>query len=539
MFSSLWGGRKADAHAVDPFRLGNRDEVLTAGGGGSADGSGGAGAAGEGDLIVPHLASSSGAKLPFERLFKSATALLMDTATSEYDFIVEFFGERMQRDMDRAGMHEDALAAEKEAQSTATTPGSTTSKGSAGSGSSSGGYPHVEERGRSGLLPLSRDKDLFKLVFRPTEALFLKHLEKYLSGCHDALSVLLLIRVLCAHNIAMQYRRVHCLDALFDRMNMTLWPKFKQIFDANVRSVQELDANARDGHHPAKEGGRKAHPLATRYADYASGILRLNRGYDDAILSSNLARLSREVNEFLKRSAALAPTTRMQLVYLLNCYKTIMSVLAAGGSVRPGASASATTVSHADSDEYRFWHAASEDQIAEYVKLELQEKFGGVIQTIVAAEKARAGLGGAYASSAPSSSASLPAEVRESVANAVQEFKLKWSKGVIADLHKRIHESFGYDNAAAAGGAAGGAAAAAGKAGGAKGGAPTASAGASGSPESSLARQVFMKVVAELMMYNSRLEELSKKAELKQAANLPTPTHFRMEILPFKQCCPI
>lgn len=149
----------------------------------------------------------------------------------------------MARDMDRAGVHEDALAAEKEKEREEAERGPAGAAGAAGTNAaaaatagsskvSSSAYDasSLPERGRSNLLHTSRDKDLFKLVFSRTLSLFLDHLDVYLSGCHDALGVLLLIRVVCQHNIQMQFRRVHCLDHMFDRMNMTLWPKFKTIF---------------------------------------------------------------------------------------------------------------------------------------------------------------------------------------------------------------------------------------------------------------------------------------------------------------------
>jgi hypothetical protein len=430
-------------------------------------------------------------------------------------------------------MHEDALAAEKEAATAAST-----SAASASPAAKTSGYAPVEERGRAGLLPLSRDKDLFKLVFRATEGLFLRHLDKYLSGCHDALSVLLLIRVVCQHNIAMQYRRVHCLDALFDRMNMTLWPKFKQIFDANVKSVIDLDA-----HPPAKEGGRRPHPLCTRYADFASGILRLNRGYDDAILTTNLARLSREVNEFLKRSAALAPSPRMQLVYVLNSYRTIMAVLAAGGSGSSSSAAAsrAGSAGLVDSDEYHFWQSMSDEQIDEYVRLELHDKFGGVLRTIQPVEK--------IWKQPRAPNVTFPPELRAPVETAVKEFLATWNAGVgLAEIHKRIHESFGYDGAAALATKGGAAASGAAKGGGAAVGS-SASASSSGAAasvgrvpgEPSLVRAVFIKVVFELVGVSSRLTVLAKDASITLDLNqgLPNLTHFKQAIVDKAPCCAI
>ena len=236
--SSAFSSKKPSSAIDHVFTLHGREEVLL-GAAGDA-GVSGPGAAGDRELIIPALAASgagsgASAKLPFEKLFRSAQSLLMDTSTSEYDFIVEFFGERMARDMDRAGVFEEDVEKEKEKERE---EGERKEKEKAerasGNGSSQSGGPlakkapsysqsQSDERGREHLLPGSRDKHLFNLVFGKTIALFLDHLETFLKfECHDALGILLLIRVVCQHNIQMQYRRVHCLDHVFDRMNMML-----------------------------------------------------------------------------------------------------------------------------------------------------------------------------------------------------------------------------------------------------------------------------------------------------------------------------
>ncbi len=557
MLSGLWGGKKS-ASAIDHvFRLGNRDEVLATGaldGSASATlglgtGGGGAGASGDGDLLVPHLASSSGSKLPFERLFKASTALLMDTATSEYDFIVEFFGERMRREMDRAGMHEEAIAAEKEAAAAAAASAASgkaspapATPSSSSSSSSSSSRVALEERGRSQLLSGSRvDKDLFKLVFSKSVSLFLEFLDTHLHSCHDALGVLLLIRVVCQHNISMQYRRVHCLDHMFDRMNMTLWPKFKSIFDANVESVINLKAQT------VRQEGRKVHALCTRYADFAAGILRLNHGYADPILTANLGRLSGEVNKFLLRSAALAPSPRTQLVYLLNSYQAILHVLSAGGSTANGssgagsaagavgtnaasASSSQQPLSHRGSEEYRYWEEQSKSQVALYVELELQDKLGSVIAALKGAEaKTRAGAAagaqgqsGARTATAPQLSVEERRQVRAQVVSAAVEFERIWRDG-IRRLHEGIHANFAHDAADTVPTSS--------KAGGA-GSNASASAASSGSAASS--RELFMQVLSQLLLYHERLDRLLKStasdAEGGPKPRLPSRTDITAEI---------
>lgn len=38
--------------------------------------------------------------------------------------------------------------------------------------------------------------------------------------------------------LVMQRRRVPVLDSFFDRISLLLWPRFKQVFDANMKSIK-------------------------------------------------------------------------------------------------------------------------------------------------------------------------------------------------------------------------------------------------------------------------------------------------------------
>ena len=222
LFSSMFSSMSRSSSNIDAvFRLNGREAVLLGSGSNNSSGidpDNPLTGINDRDLIIPHLLGATGGgggsgsgsgsgqghsggqplKMPFEKLFRSAESLLMDAATSEYDFIVEFFGERMQRDMDRAGMYEDELASEREREEKEKETETETKK------TSSYEPSPLDERGRENLLPHSRDKHLFNLVFNKTIQLFVNFLEEFLFSTYDALGILLVIRIVCQHNIQMQ-----------------------------------------------------------------------------------------------------------------------------------------------------------------------------------------------------------------------------------------------------------------------------------------------------------------------------------------------
>lgn len=63
----------------------------------------------------------------------------------------------------------------------------------------------------------------------------IENIEHYLSTCCDCIGLLLMIKITHAHSMVMQRRRVPVLDSFFDRVNMLLWPRFKAVFDNNLK----------------------------------------------------------------------------------------------------------------------------------------------------------------------------------------------------------------------------------------------------------------------------------------------------------------
>ncbi len=386
------------------------------------------------EYIIAHIAATAGARFPYERVFRSAQRLLMDSALTEWAFISEFFGAGQRRrkigrlpiesdqkqpvkpkkpepaanqpvvapfatggqpatpnasDSDRdddgskaaaiiaAAANNPFLNPKQEPVPPTTTPQTSGSappptatkpataaapiasaSGSGGDrkdskeaappqaaakakpsgeddedGDGGGGGDDGEDdkEGDGGDEPPhdpatarhSIEQVMFTRVFAPTLSLFLENLEDHLFNCWDALGLLLLIRIVCQHNKMMQTRRVHCLDAFFDRLNMLLWPRFKIVLDLHTESIKQLKAAA-----PGKGKAATApHYVSARYAEFSAAIIKLNLDYRDDILIHTMRRVRTELDKLLLRSASRLSPAKLQSVYLINNYQSIRSIV--------------------------------------------------------------------------------------------------------------------------------------------------------------------------------------------------------------------
>ncbi|XP_034221178.1 vacuolar protein sorting-associated protein 52 A isoform X4 [Prunus dulcis] len=108
--------------------------------------------------LIPHIAEASSMKYPYEVLFRSLHKLLMDTATSEYHFCDDFFGE----------------------------------------------------------------ESIFYDIFAGPFSVIDEHFNSILPNCYDAIGVMLMIRIIHQHQLIMSRRRIPCLDSYLDKEELLL-----------------------------------------------------------------------------------------------------------------------------------------------------------------------------------------------------------------------------------------------------------------------------------------------------------------------------
>jgi hypothetical protein len=168
--------------------------------------------------INAHLAAINGEKYSYEMIYRSIMSHLIDAATNEYVFARQFFKEYGQN-------------------------------------------------------------DCFHAIFGKTLSLVLEQLENYLFNCHDAIAILLMIKLTHSYKRTVKVRRIdNVLEPFLDRITNLLWPRLKMVMDAHQRSIR--GANAK------KVGAGDIHPhlVSRRYAEFTCSILLiLNRGHKSSI----------------------------------------------------------------------------------------------------------------------------------------------------------------------------------------------------------------------------------------------------------------
>ncbi|TPX37558.1 hypothetical protein SmJEL517_g00456 [Synchytrium microbalum] len=260
----LFSGKLALKDKTNVFTLGDRLQVLT-----NPPDTG---------IILPHIAEDRNLRFPFEAIFKSINRLLMDNASSEYIFDIEFFAP--SRVVHKPGV--------------ANAPGS----------------------------ELMYLQAVFMETFDSTLKLLAASNKQYVDASFDAVGILLCIRLNMQNIMIQQKRCVPCLENYMNATNMVLWPRFQAIMDMHIESVKKAIPGkllpTKDVH---------PHYLTRRYAEFSASILTLNQGYDDALLINSLQRLRTEVEALLFRMSGEFSDRKSRLVFMINNYDLVASIL--------------------------------------------------------------------------------------------------------------------------------------------------------------------------------------------------------------------
>jgi hypothetical protein len=177
-------------------------------------------------IIIPYVAEDKNLKYPFEAAFKSLCRLVLDNASSEYLFTIEFFIVKKDK--------------KKE------TPGAA-----------------------------------FKEIFETTIGLVQLVLKQFIDNAYDAIGVLICIRLNAQNLRIMQKRRIPALDGFMNATNMLLWPKFQSIMDLHMDSLKNANLSKLL---PTKDV--RPHYISRRYSELSVSLLTLNQGFEDSVLSS-------------------------------------------------------------------------------------------------------------------------------------------------------------------------------------------------------------------------------------------------------------
>ncbi|KPP60167.1 vacuolar protein sorting-associated protein 52-like [Scleropages formosus] len=163
--------------------------------------------------------------------------------------------------------------------------------------------------------------DLFNCIMGKTLSMFLKSMSTYVSDCYDSIAIFLCIHIILRFKAITAKRNIPALDKYWEAVLELLWPRFELILEMNIQSIRDTD--------PQKLGvlDTRPHYITRRYAEFSSAIVSINQTFPNERTNALLGQLQVEVENFVLKMAAEFPSRKDQLIFLINNYDMMLSVL--------------------------------------------------------------------------------------------------------------------------------------------------------------------------------------------------------------------
>ncbi|KAJ9578638.1 hypothetical protein L9F63_005128 [Diploptera punctata] len=166
----------------------------------------------------------------------------------------------------------------------------------------------------------SQAQDLFNQILGKTLNLLMKNLETFVQDCFDAIALFLCVHLILRYQLMCHKRAVPALDRYWDTLQTIIWPRFEYIFRLNIQSIKDCDPTKF-----SKELG--PHYITRRYAEFSAALVGISESFPSELVNRLLAELQEEVECFMLKMAAIFSQRKEQLIFLINNYDMVLSIL--------------------------------------------------------------------------------------------------------------------------------------------------------------------------------------------------------------------
>ncbi|CAD8194932.1 unnamed protein product [Paramecium octaurelia] len=228
-----------------------------------------------------------------------------------------------------------------------------------------------EDRFSQDFFSLKPDQNrlIFSGVFKNTIQFVLDHLKQTVS-IFDIYAFLLIILLNERFQKHMHSKNSHVLDFYFEQVNMILWPKFEQVFDTHIQSIQST--NVRLYRSLEKYYGFRS--FVMRYIDLTLSLYKLYAYFEDnKMIVSRINQLRLRYFDLIKRTGAEFEIEVDRITYTLSVYEMIVTAYN---------TAQMTTYKKEFSEETLFLEKETNKFSEKLIEIYLKELFGNLVDFI-------------------------------------------------------------------------------------------------------------------------------------------------------------
>ena len=120
--------------------------------------------------------------------------------------------------------------------------------------------------------------ELFGPLFRPSLKIFIDNIKNTVSSTYDIYSLLLMLAINEKNKQLFREREFSALDYYFDQISMLIWPKFDELFEFHIKSIQVSNTKT----YKNLEKASSSRLLIERFSDFVVGLYKLYDYFPDS-----------------------------------------------------------------------------------------------------------------------------------------------------------------------------------------------------------------------------------------------------------------
>ncbi|XP_039256225.1 vacuolar protein sorting-associated protein 52 homolog [Styela clava] len=171
------------------------------------------------------------------------------------------------------------------------------------------------------LVTKASAQEMFNSVMGKTISMLMKHVASYTNDSFDSIALFLCIHIVDRYRKIMQKRDIFALNRYWDTVQDILWPRFEHIVKLNTQSIKTCDVNS------LASIDVRPHYITRRYAEFSAAIVGINETSPNTLVDQVLEEMQSEVQNFILRMASCFNDRKDQLIFLINNYDMMLSVI--------------------------------------------------------------------------------------------------------------------------------------------------------------------------------------------------------------------
>ncbi|WRT68488.1 uncharacterized protein IL334_005464 [Kwoniella shivajii] len=291
----------------------------------------------QGAVVLAYMADDKDFRAPVEALFRSVALVLLDNASSEFTFIVRFFGRSLQSSLPPPAGPSSSIRSPLNTPMDSPNPSFNDMMSDAGKSTTPISHQQSKRKGVNEMTENLKDSErIWHEIFDSSLEYTTSFFQSIISSTPPPSAISLLTMIRLNDNLLSVADSRGCLPLIsyLTGWKLSLWPVYRKEMDNHIDSLKKLADDA-EGKGLASFIGKsikdgQVRQVSKKYGEMFSCVVALSQQAEEAMMFSSMTRLRNELIRLLTAQSGKIKSLPEKHSFLSSIYEIIMYELVSG-----------------------------------------------------------------------------------------------------------------------------------------------------------------------------------------------------------------